>query len=155
LTGTIIFVDGTTYAHDGVLDFADIGLRAETGSRQARVVFPNPDRVLMPGQFVTVRFHGVSKPNAILIPQRAVQQGQKGAVVYVVGQGDQVEARDVKATDWRGDQWLIEEGLRAGERVMVDGFQRVMPGSQVKPVTIASTSSMPPVPAAGNEEQSK
>src|SRR5262249_42342138 len=65
LTGPIIFVDGTIYAHDGVLDFADIGLRAETGSRQARVVFPNPERVLLPGQFVTVRFHGVSKPNAI------------------------------------------------------------------------------------------
>ena len=156
LTGTIIFVDGTTYAHDGVLDFADIGLRAETGSRQARVVFPNPDRVLMPGQFVTVRFHGVSKPNAILVPQRAVQQGPKGAVVYVVGQGDQVEVRDVKATDWRGDQWLIEEGLRAGERVMVDGFQRVRPGAQVKPVTVASTRpGTPPVPAAGNAEQSK
>lgn len=156
LTGTIIFVDGTTYAHDGLLDFADIGLRAETGSRQARVVFPNPDRVLMPGQFVTVRFHGVSKPNAILIPQRAVQQGPKGAVVYVVGQGDQVEVRDVKATDWRGDQWLIEDGLRAGERVMVDGFQRVAPGAQVKPVTVASTiPSTPPVPASGNAEQSK
>ena len=156
LTGTIIFVDGTTYPYDGVLDFADIGLRAETGSRQARVFFPNPERVLMPGQFVTVRFHGVSKPNAILVPQRAVQQGPKGAVVYVVGQGDQVEVRDVKATDWRGDQWLIEEGLRAGERVMVDGFQRVMPGAQVKPVTVASTiSSMPSVPVAGHAEQSK
>ena len=156
LTGTIIFVDGTTYAHDGLLDFADIGLRAETGSRQARVVFRNPDRVLMPGQFVTVRFHGVSKPNAILVPQRAVQQGPKGAVVYVVGQGDQVEVRDVKATDWRGDQWLIEEGLRPGERVMVDGFQRVMPGAQVKPVTVALTiPSMLPVPAAGHAEQSK
>src|SRR5262249_35173450 len=61
LTGTIIFVDGTTYQHEGVLDFADVGLRAETGSRQARVVFPNPDRILLPGQFVTIRFHGVSK----------------------------------------------------------------------------------------------
>jgi membrane fusion protein (multidrug efflux system) len=142
LTGTIIFVDGTTYQHDGVLDFADVGLRAETGSRQARVVFPNPDRILLPGQFVTVRFHGVSKPNAILVPQRAVQQGPKGAVVYVVGQGDQVEVRDVKATDWQGDRWLIEEGLHAGERVMVDGFQRVVPGAQVKPITDVS-----PVPA--------
>ncbi len=108
LTGTIIFVDGTTYPHQGKLDFADISLRTETGSRQARVVFPNPDRVLLPGQFVTVRFHGVSKPNSILVPQRAVQQGPKGAVVYVVGPGDKVEIRDVKATDWQGDRWLIE-----------------------------------------------
>lgn len=156
LTGTISFVDGTTYAHEGVLDFADIGLQVQTGSRQARVVFPNPDRVLLPGQFVTVRFHGVSKPNAILVPQRAVQQGPKGAVVYVVSQGNQVEVRDVKATDWQGDKWIIEEGLRAGERVMVDGFQRVVPGAQVKPVTVASAASDPsPSPAVGGAEQSK
>ncbi|MCS6302901.1 MAG: efflux RND transporter periplasmic adaptor subunit [Nitrospira sp.] len=156
LTGTIIFVDGTTYAHEGVLDFADIGLQVQTGSRQARVVFPNPDRVLLPGQFVTVRFHGVSKPNAILVPQRAVQQGPKGAVVYVVSQGNQVEVRDVKATDWQGDRWIIEEGLRAGERVMVEGFQRVVPGAQVKPVTVASTASTtPPSPAVGDAEQAK
>lgn len=156
LTGTIIFVDGTTYAHDGVLDFADIGLLAETGSRQARVVFPNPDRILLPGQFVTVRFHGVSKPNAILVPQRAVQQGPQGAVVYVVSQGDQVEVRDVKATDWHGDQWLIEEGLRAGERVLVEGFQRVVPGAQVRPVTLAvTTSDTPPPPPASGAEQTK
>ena len=156
LTGTIIFVDGTTYAHEGVLDFADIGLQVQTGSRQARVVFPNPDRVLLPGQFVTVRFHGVSKPNAILVPQRAVQQGSKSAVVYVVGQGDQVEIRDVKATDWQGDWWLIEEGLRAGERVMVEGFQRVIPGAQVKPVAVASTAfNTSPSPDVGGAERSK
>ena len=156
LTGTIIFVDGTTYAHEGVLDFADIGLQVQTGSRQARVVFPNPDRVLLPGQFVTVRFHGVSKPNAILVPQRAVQQGPKGAVVYVVGQSDQVEVRDVKATDWQGDRWLIEEGLRVGERVMVEGFQRVVPGAQVKPVTASSTPpDTPPSPAVGGAEPSR
>jgi len=145
LTGTIIFVDGTIYPHQGKLDFADISLRSETGSRQARVVFPNPERVLLPGQFVTVRFHGVSKPNAILIPQRAVQQGPKGAVVYVVGPGDKVELRDVKAADWEGDRWLIEEGLHAGEHVIVDGFSRVVPGAQVKvvPASVAITDTAP------------
>ncbi|MET0517052.1 MAG: efflux RND transporter periplasmic adaptor subunit [Nitrospiraceae bacterium] len=143
LTGHITFVDGTTYPHEGVLDFADVGLRAETGSRQARVVFPNPDRMLMPGQFVTVRFHGVSKPNAILVPQRAVQQGPKGTVVYVVGEGNKVAIRDVKATVWRGDDWLIEDGLRAGEQIMVDGFQRVIPGAEVKPVLAAAHSAAP------------
>ncbi len=144
LTGKIRFVDGTTYPHEGVLDFADVGLRTETGSRQARVVFPNPDRVLLPGQFVTVRFHGVSKPNVILVPQRAVQQGPNGPVVYVVGQGDTVEVRDVKATNWQADQWLIEEGLKAGEQVMIDGFQRVMPGTQVKPVPVAMAPNVEP-----------
>jgi membrane fusion protein (multidrug efflux system) len=144
LTGQITFVDGTTYPHEGVLDFADVGLRAETGSRQARVVFPNPDRVLLPGQFVTVRFHGVSKPNAILVPQRAVQQGPKGTVVYAIGDGNKVEIRNVKATVWRGNDWLIEDGLRAGERIMVDGFQRVVPGAEVKPVTTTTSETVSP-----------
>ncbi|WP_447983902.1 efflux RND transporter periplasmic adaptor subunit [Nitrospira sp. Nam74] len=134
LTGELTFVDGTRYQHEGVLDFADVGLSAETGSRQARVVFPNPDRELMPSQFVTVRFHGVSKPNAILVPQRAVQQGPKGPVVYVVGDENKVASRDVKATVWRGDDWLIEDGLRPGELVVIDGFQRLMPGAEVKPM---------------------
>jgi membrane fusion protein, multidrug efflux system len=155
LTGQITFVDGTTYPHEGVLDFADVGLRAETGSRQARVVFPNPDRVLLPGQFVTVRFHGVSKPNAILVPQRAVQQGPKGPVLYVIGEGSKVELRNVKATVWRGNDWLIEDGLRAGERIMVDGFQRVIPGAEVKPVTAPASQSVTgettPPPASGPE----
>lgn len=146
LTGTAIFVDGTIYPQEGRLDFADISLRAETGARQARVVFPNPDRILLPGQFVTVRFHGVSKPNAILVPQRAVQQGSKGAVVYVVGKDDTVEVRDVKATDWQGDRWLIEEGLRPGERVMVEGFQRVSLGMQVKPVPASPEGREAPAP---------
>lgn len=140
LTGMITFADGTIYPHEGVLDFAGVSLRTETGSREARVVFPNPDRVLLPGQFVTVRFHGVSKPNVVLVPQRAVQQGPKGPVVYVVGEGDKVDIRDVKATLWRGDDWLIEEGLLAGERIVVDGFQRVMPGAHVKPLRVMTTS---------------
>ena len=147
LTGVITFVDGTVYPHQGILDFADVGLRAETGSRQARVVFPNPDRVLMPGQFVTVRFHGVSKPNAILVPQRAVQQGAKGPVVYVVGERDKVELRDVKASVWRDKEWLIEDGLRSGERVVVDGFQKVMPGVQVKPVQTTTSNPATEAPA--------
>ncbi|HET6675072.1 MAG TPA: efflux RND transporter periplasmic adaptor subunit [Nitrospiraceae bacterium] len=152
LTGIITFVDGTVYSHEGVLDFADVGLRAETGSRQARVVFPNPDRVLLPGQFVTVRFHGVSKPNALLVPQRAVQQGPKGSILFIVGEGNKVEVRDVKATVWRGNDWLIEEGLRPGEKVMVDGFTRVQPGAEVKPVKVAAqTPAAKETPPASSE----
>lgn len=146
LTGKITFVDGTTYAHEGVLDFAAVGLQTETGSRQARVVFPNPDRVLLPGQFVTVRFQGVSKTNVILVPQRAVQQGPNGPVVYIVAEGDKVDVRDVKATNWQGDRWVIEDGLKSGERIMIDGFQRVMPGVQVNPVMTSNLAETPPPP---------
>jgi len=141
LRGTIIFLDGTTYPHEGTLDLLDVGMRTETGSRPARVTFPNPERLLVPGQFVTVRFKGTVKTEAILVPQRAVQQGPKGPVLYVVANGDKVEIRDVQATSWQGNQWLIEEGVHAGEQVVVDGFQRIMPGVPVKPVpsTVAET----------------
>jgi membrane fusion protein, multidrug efflux system len=144
LRGTIIFLDGTTYPHEGTLDLLDVGMRTETGSRPARVTFPNPERLLVPGQFVTVRFKGTVKSEAILVPQRAVQQGPKGPVLYVVANGDKVEIRDVQAASWQGNQWLIEEGLHAGEQVVVDGFQRIMPGVPVKPVpsTVAETATV-------------
>ena len=143
LRGVIIFMDGTTYPHEGVLDLLDVGMRTETGSRPARVTFPNPERVLVPGQFVTVRFKGTVKTEAILAPQRAVQQGPKGPVLYVVGADDKVEIRPVQATSWQGNQWLIEEGLRAGEQVVVDGFQRIIPGVPVKPVPYTVAESAP------------
>ncbi|MFI5247014.1 MAG: efflux RND transporter periplasmic adaptor subunit [Nitrospirales bacterium] len=143
LRGTIIFLDGTTYPHEGILDLLDVGMRTETGSRPARTTFPNPDQILVPGQFVTVRFKGTVKTGAILVPQRAVQQGPKGPVLYVVVADGKVEIRDVQATSWQGNQWLIEEGLQAGESVMVDGFQRVVPGVPVKPVPYTVAESTP------------
>ncbi len=88
LRGVITFSDGTVYPHEGVLDFAAVGLQIETGSREARVTFPNPDRVLLPGQFVKVRFKGSVKTDVILVPQRAVQQGATGSTVYALGDGD-------------------------------------------------------------------
>lgn len=134
LRGVITFADGSTYPHEGDLDLVDVGLRTTTGSMDVRVVFPNPNRALLPGQFVKVRFLGAVRTGAILVPQRAVQQGPKGSVVYVVGEGDKVEVRNVLAAAWHGNQWLIEEGLKAGERVVVEGMHRIMPGAPVKPV---------------------
>ena len=80
----------------------------------------------------------------MLIPQRAVLQGPKGAIVYVVNSDNKVEVRDVKATVWQGNQWLVEEGLAAGEQVVVDSLQRIIPDSTVKPVLVE-------VEPAGNE----
>jgi membrane fusion protein (multidrug efflux system) len=134
LRGVITFVDGTTYPHEGKLDLLDVGLRTTTGTRDVRVVFPNHERALLPGQFVKVRFLGSVRTEAILVPQRAIQQGPKGPVVYIVGEGNKVEIRNVQASNWQGNQWLIEEGLHAGERVVVEGQQRVVPGAQVKTV---------------------
>ncbi|MDR4472286.1 MAG: efflux RND transporter periplasmic adaptor subunit [Nitrospira sp.] len=140
LRGVLTFVDGTTYRHEGVLDLLDVGLKTDTGSRQARVVFPNPDRVLLPGQFVRVRFKGTLKTGAILVPQRAVQQGAKGSIVFVVGKDDKVEMREIVATSWQGNQWIVEEGLHVGDRIIVEGLHKIAPGAPVKPV---------PVPAVG------
>jgi membrane fusion protein (multidrug efflux system) len=134
LTGTLIFLNGKSYPNDGTLDLIDVGLRSDTGERPARVTFPNKDGILIPGQFVTVRFHGVSRSSVMLIPQRAVLQGPKGAMVYVVSADNKVEIRDVKASVWRGNQWLVEEGLASGEQVVVDSLQRIIPDSTVKPV---------------------
>jgi len=153
LRGVITFSDGTLYPQEGIQDFTAVGLQSETGSREARVTFPNPNRVLLPGQFVKVRFKGSTKNDVMLVPQRAVQQGPTGSLVYVVGEGDKIEVRDVKAAGWQGNQWLVEEGLRQGDRVVVDGMQRLAPGAQVQPVAVASagTSAAPssvPSPAA-------
>ncbi|HET6676287.1 MAG TPA: efflux RND transporter periplasmic adaptor subunit [Nitrospiraceae bacterium] len=134
LKGVITFADRSTYSREGTLDLLDVGLRTETGARQGRFVFPNPDRVLLPGQFVRVRVKGYTKPAAILVPQRAVQQGPKGSMVFVVGQDDKVEMRPVQASGWEGNQWLIDEGLQAGERIIVEGMHKIAPGAPVKPV---------------------
>ena len=136
LTGTLIFLNGKRYPHDGTLDLLDVGLRSETGERPARVTFLNKEGIIIPGQFVTVRFHGVSRSGVMLIPQRAVLQGPKGPIVYVVDADNKVEIRDVKATVWKGNQWLVEEGLASGEQVVVDSLQRIIPGSTVKPVPV-------------------
>jgi membrane fusion protein, multidrug efflux system len=137
LTGTLIFLNGSTYPEEGTLDLLDVGLRSDTGERQGRVTFPNHDGIIIPGQFVTVRFHGVSRSSVMLIPQRAVLQGPKGAIVYVVNADNKVEMRDVKATSWKGNHWLVEEGLASGEQVVVDSLQRIVPDSTVKPVPVA------------------
>lgn len=141
LRGVMTFMDGSVYPQEGVLDFADVALRPETGTLQGRFVFPNPEGAFAPGQsyfypgqFVKVRIKGYTRTDAILIPQRAVQQGPSGSFVYVVDEEDKAELRAIRASMWRSKEWLIEEGLRPGERVVVEGFFRILPGAKVDPV---------------------
>ena len=148
LKGVITFADGSTYAHEGSLDLLEVGMRTATGTRDFRVTFPNPDKTLVPGQFVKLRIIGAVRTGAILIPQRAVQQGPKGSVVFVVGEGDKVELRDIQATAWQGTQWVVQEGLRAGDRVIVEGLQRIGPGMPVKPVPATGPQVSPAAPSA-------
>ncbi|TKB34116.1 MAG: efflux RND transporter periplasmic adaptor subunit [Nitrospira sp.] len=139
LRGQLTLMDGSAYAHEGVLDLLEPGLRTETGSRQTRITFPNPQRSLLPGQFVKVRFTGDTKTDAILIPQRAVLQGPQGPFVYVVNQDEKIAIRDVAASDWKGDQWLIDSGLSQGDRVVVNGLMKIGPGAPVKAIPWGGT----------------
>ena len=144
LRGIITFTDGTTYPHEGVLDLLEVGLRVTTGTRDFRVTFPNPESILFPGQFVKVRILGAVRTGVILVPQSAIQQGPKGSVVYVVGADNKAELRDVLATSWHGKQWFIEEGLREGEQVIVEGLHMIGQGAPVKPVPFKEAA--PPSP---------
>ncbi|MBY0246290.1 MAG: efflux RND transporter periplasmic adaptor subunit [Nitrospiraceae bacterium] len=151
LRGALTLMDGTVYPNEGVLDLLEPGLRTETGARQFRITFPNPKRILLPGQFVKVRFKGDVKTEAVLVPQRAVLQGPTGPFVFVINDEEKVEMRDVVASDWKGSQWLIDAGLKAGDRVVVNGLMKIGPGAPVQavPWVSASASRTEPVsPAA-------
>ncbi|MGH8763738.1 MAG: efflux RND transporter periplasmic adaptor subunit [Nitrosospira sp.] len=148
LRGVMTFSDGSVYPEEGILDFANVSLRPETGTLQARFTFPNPEggfspgqSYFYPGQFVEIRLKGYIRTDAILIPQRAVQQGPKGSFVYVIDGDDKAELRLIQASTWHGNEWLIESGLHSGERVITEGFHRVQPGVQVKPVPYQAASS--------------
>jgi membrane fusion protein, multidrug efflux system len=130
----VTLADGSVFPSTGQLNFVDLALQPVTGTISLRAEFRNPQHVLLPGQFVRVRLLGLKRPGAILVPQRAVQRGLGGAFVYVVGDSNKVGARDVVATSWDGGSWLIDQGLRAGDRVVVDGVQKIAPGRQATPV---------------------
>ncbi len=148
LKGVLTLIDGSTYAHEGVMDLLEPGLRTETGSRKVRMTFPNPNRLLLPGQFVKVRFTGDLKVDALLVPQRAVMQGPTGPFVYVVGPDETIEIRSVVASDWKGDQWLIDSGLKPRDRVVVNGLMKIGPGAPVKavPLGVAPPAAAPSPP---------
>ena len=151
LRGEVVLLDGSTYPHEGMLDLMEPGLRTETGARVVRITIPNPKRELLPGQFVKVKFKGDVKPNVVLIPQRAVLQGPQGPFVYIVGPDEHVEIRPVQASVWVGDQWLIDQGIKAGERVVVNGLMKIGPGAPVKAVPLGEA----PPPAASPSGQPK
>jgi membrane fusion protein (multidrug efflux system) len=132
LTVEVTLPDGSLLPRSGRIDFAAPTLDAETGTREFRALFPNPDLLLMPGQFVRVHLSGFTRENSLAVPLRAVQTGMGRQFVYVVGPGDTAQVRDVETGPWSGDQWIILGGLRPGDRVIVDGLQKVIPGQPVK-----------------------
>ena len=101
---------------------------------------PNPDGTLRPGQFVRVVLRGVTRPNAVTVPQRAVLEGPQGKFVYVVDDKGTAQPRPVEAGEWAENTWVITAGLKAGERVITDGVLKLGPGA---PVKIAETQNPP------------
>jgi membrane fusion protein (multidrug efflux system) len=145
----VVQPDGSVLPRTGRLDFVAPTLDAATGTQEFRAVFQNGDRMLMPGQFVRVRLVGFARDSALAVPQRAVQTGLGRQYVYVVGKGDTVQTRDVTTGPWAGDRWIIDRGLTPGDRVIVDGIQKVAPGRPAKPVPLADSTAVPASPAAG------
>ncbi len=129
--------DGTTYSRSGRVDFADVRINPATGASEMRAVLPNPDQSLRPGQFVRVRLDGASVPGALSVPQRAILEGPQGKLVLVVNGANVVEPRPVQVGQWSGDEWIVENGLKPGDRVIVDGVVKAPPGTTVKAVPLA------------------
>ena len=147
----ILLGDGQVFPQTGKINFTDPSFSQDTGSFLVRAVIPNPKRTLRPGMFVTANLKGAMRPDAILVPQLAVQQGPKGHLVYVVNQTSVAEVRPVVVGDYYGDKDIvIAAGLQAGDRVIVDGMLKVVPGQPVQIAQGPATGS--PSPAAAQAE---
>lgn len=129
----LLLENGVEYAQEGTLEFSDVTVDETTGSITLRALFPNPDDTLLPGMFVRARLDEGVRSNALLVPQQGVTRNPRGdATAMVVGADDKVELRTLKADQAIGDKWLVTDGLKAGDRVIVTGLMKVGPGSQVK-----------------------
>ena len=129
----LVLADGTTYAHQGTVDFADRAVNQGTGAILIAGLFPNPGNILRPGGYGRVRAATRIETGALVIPQRAVTELQGGYQVAVVDAENKVSIRTVTPGDRTGSDWIITEGLKAGERVVAEGAQKLRPGSQVNP----------------------
>lgn len=134
---TLQLADGSTYKHSGKLTFTDAQVESSTGMVKLRAVFPNPERDLLPGMYVRATLAEGVRPDAVLVHMQSVMRDERGnAYVYVVTPDNKVERRDIQVTRTEGTLWLVDKGLKSGERVIFEGFQRTAPGATVTPVEI-------------------
>ncbi|MFJ3056101.1 efflux RND transporter periplasmic adaptor subunit [Herbaspirillum sp. NPDC087042] len=131
---TLVLENGQAYPLPGKLLFSDISVDESTGSVSLRAEFPNPKRVLLPGTYVRTKIEQAVDEAALLVPQQAVMRDAGGSSVFVVNADSKVEARPVKTGAARGNNWQVLDGLKEGDRVIVEGLQKVRPGAPVKPV---------------------
>ncbi len=131
---TVLLEDGSVYPLRGKLLFSDLSVDPSSNQITLRAEVPNPKGALLPGLYVRVRLEQAQVPSAILLPQQAVQRGSAGDTVMVVGADGKVAARPVKVSLGQDRQWVVLDGLAAGEQVVVEGFQKIRPNAVVKPV---------------------
>ncbi len=153
----IVLEDGTEYAQPGRLLFSDLTVDSNTGQITLRAEVPNAGGRLLPGLYVRVRLEQAQAANAITLPQQAVTRSAQGDTVMVVSADGKVTPRQVKIGSASGAQWVVLEGLKAGEQVMVDGFQKAPPGATVKPVPWqpAGSAAPPATPASASASAAK
>jgi membrane fusion protein (multidrug efflux system) len=143
----IRFEDGTTYQRTGRLAFTDVRVNNTTGTSDARAEIPNPAGEVRPGQFVRVVLKGAQRPDAIAVPQRAVMESPQGKMVYIYADGQKqgehvAQPRPVTVGEWSGSDWIIADGLKAGDKVIVDGLAKIFfPGA---PVQMGDPNAPPP-----------
>ena len=131
---TIVLEDGSKYEHAGKLQFSDVTVDPTTGSFGLRVVVPNPDYLLLPGMYVRAIVGDGQRHDALLVPQQGVTRDPQGhSTAMVVSADNKVEARRIQVTRTVGDKWLVDNGLAAGDRVIVEGLQKIRPGAPVQP----------------------
>ncbi len=149
----LLLEDGNVYPQSGKIFFTDMAVDPSTGAVSLRAEFSNPKHELLPGMFVRIRFPEADADNVIRIPQRAVQAGTQGQFVMVVGAEDKVNPMSVKTGDMAGDDFIIAEGLKGGERVIVNGLQKARPGTVVKPVLLNTSDAAPASPDAKSADK--
>ena len=132
----LIMENGQPYPHKGRLIFSDLSVDPGTGAVTLKAEFPNPQRLLLPGTFVRVRLPQAVEENVITVPQKAVVTGPQGQLVLLVGPENKVMPRPVKVGAMAGTDFVIEDGLKGGETLIVDGVQKAKPGAVVKPVPL-------------------
>jgi membrane fusion protein, multidrug efflux system len=136
--------DGSDYGAEGMLQFSEVTVDQTTDSVTVRAEFPNPGHQLLPGMFVRARIQEGVRQQALLVPQPGVTHDQGGdPVALIVGDGNKVEQRTLKTERVIGDQWLVVDGVKAGDRVIVSGVQHVQPGAEVKPTEATRTAAVP------------
>jgi membrane fusion protein, multidrug efflux system len=132
----ISFGDGKLYDRQGYVDFTDSNLDLQTGTVRARAVIPNPESKLRPGQFVRISVEGITRHETVVVPQAAVMQGPQGQFVYAVDAENEASIRPVTIGREVADGWIVEKGLKTGDRIVTEGVIKVKPGA---PVTIAAS----------------